>query len=385
MILNLMIVDDDETLLEGMSTAVDWAALGYTVVAAAKDGREALEMLEARPCDVMLTDIRMGRMDGLELVAEARARCPGLSVVMMSAYDDFSYAQQAMRLGVEDYLLKPINLEQLDQTMRKVHGKLSESRTRQERYDRLEARLVGIGRMDEEEYLLASSAQNAALVEHIARLTIAGSGAEAADFVDKLGEKAKQAGDGAFLAMVSAVNLLVARMEASDALSEGQIEALRSARGSAIAAQSLAEGIGILKHALLDVAGEIAAASGDIAGLMVRAKGYVEDHYREAGLRLRDAANYVGLSANYFSSMFAKYVGQGFAEYLIELRMREALILLGSTEKKNYEVAQLVGYDNPAYFSTAFKKYTGFSISDYRRSLKERSKVESEKINKSQD
>ena len=385
MILNLMIVDDDETLLEGMSTAVDWAALGFSVVAAAKDGREALELLEAHPADVMLTDIRMGRMDGLELTARARALCPGISVVMMSAYDDFSYAQQAMRLGVEDYLLKPINLEQLDRTMRELHDKLEKSRTRQERYDLIQARLEGIGRMDEAEYLLASSAQNAALVEHIARLTIMGSGAEAAEYIGKLRRRLEQAGDGAFLATVSAANLLVSRMEASDALSEDQVEAVRRARGEVIAAGSLEAGMAFMEEALMGIAGEIAMASGNTEGLMAKARGYVEEHYRDAGLRLRDVANFVGLSTNYFSSMFAKNMGQGFADYLIERRMREALILLGSTDKKNYEVAQLVGYDNPAYFSTAFKKYTGFSISDYRRSLKNRPKDGSEKINKLPD
>ena len=139
------------------------------------------------------------------------------------------------------------------------------------------------------------------------------------------------------------------------------------------------------QDALMGIAGEIAMASGNTEGLMAKARGYVEEHYREAGLRLRDVANHVGLSTNYFSSMFAKNMGQGFADYLIERRMREALILLGSTDKKNYEVAQLVGYDNPAYFSTAFKKYTGFSISDYRRSLKNRPKDGSEKINKLPD
>ena len=80
--------------------------------------------------------------------------------------------------------------------------------------------------------------------------------------------------------------------------------------------------------------------------------------------------------------MFAKYVGESFSDYLIHKRMREAQILLTSTELRNYEIAERVGYDNAAYFSVAFKRFTGMSVSAYRKKIQKDPKPKSDENNK---
>ncbi|MBO7709722.1 MAG: response regulator [Lachnospiraceae bacterium] len=377
---NLMIVDDDETLLEGMVTAVDWNKLGFQVIFAAKDGVEALEALEKMPCDVLMTDIRMGRMDGLELVKQVSEKFTDMSFVMMSAYDDFSYAQQAMRLGVEDYLLKPINLNQLDETMRRLHARLAKSRDEREKVERIQDRMKGFGQMDDQDYLRATSPQYASLVDHIVKLTLMGNWKDASAYADRLEKKLTGTGEGAFLAMLSSVNLLVSRAELEESLNDDQLSSLHNMQEQIIIADSCPAGMAILRKTLESLAREIGLSANDIPALMERAAAYVDAHYARSDLRLGEVAAYVGLSTNYFSSLFTRHMGTSFSEYLIARRMRQAQLLMSSTEKKTYEIARMVGYENPAYFSAAFRKYTGFSVSDYRRNIRSAPSDGSEKI-----
>lgn len=107
--LRAMLVDDERMALEGLKLLIDWRAEGFTVCAECTNAAEALERLEdARP-DLIVSDIRMPGMNGLELMEAARARGFDGQFVIVSGYDDFDYAKQAMRVGVAGYLLKPID------------------------------------------------------------------------------------------------------------------------------------------------------------------------------------------------------------------------------------------------------------------------------------
>ena len=379
---NLIIVDDDETLLEGMSTAVDWEKLGFTVCATATDGKEALSTIQSRPCDVLLTDIRMGRMDGLALVEALRAENRQISVVMMSAYEDFSYAQKAVRLGVEDYLLKPINLEQLYQVMQRVNDKLTAERSQAQKFQILNQRFNELGQKDSAEHQRASSTLNFALLEHVTKVTLLGNAEEAERYLDSLKRHLQEAGDNARVHAISAINSLSGQLDASGKLTDTQRKALSDARERAIASKSIEEAIESMDKCLKSIANEIALQTGDISGLMARAKVYVDKHYGNSELRIRDVASYVGLSTNYFSSMFAKYVGESFSDYLIRKRMQEAQLLLTNTELRNYEVAERVGYETAAYFSVAFKRFSGMSVSEYKKKLQNDPKPKSDENNK---
>lgn len=113
----IMIVDDEAIFRRGLRAMIAAAGDDWTIVADARDGYEALELLEKHRPDVVLTDIRMPRMDGLQLQKIARERFPELQVVVISGYEDFSYAQQSMRSGARDYLMKPVEREELLQVL----------------------------------------------------------------------------------------------------------------------------------------------------------------------------------------------------------------------------------------------------------------------------
>ena len=109
----IMLVDDEEEVRTSIIRKMDWEALGFHVVGDAENGEDALEKIHILDPDVIITDIHMPYMDGLQLAETVKEKYPGKEVVIFSGYNDFEYAKQAMKCGVTEYILKPVNSEEL--------------------------------------------------------------------------------------------------------------------------------------------------------------------------------------------------------------------------------------------------------------------------------
>jgi two-component system, response regulator YesN len=127
-VFDLIIVDDEPAILEGLERTYDWDRFGFRVVGTAKSGEQALSLVYELNPDVVMTDIQMRRMGGLELIERCQEYDPALEFVIVSAHDDFIYAQQACALGVFSYLLKPIDDEQIRSVMIDLHALCGRSR-----------------------------------------------------------------------------------------------------------------------------------------------------------------------------------------------------------------------------------------------------------------
>lgn len=122
----VMLVEDEELILQGVRNIIDWESLSAQVVHMAHNGREALEMWEREPADIVVTDVEMPVMNGLSLLKELRARDQRARFVILTGYDEFEYARKAIKLDVEDYILKPIDEEKLEQVVKRAVEKLDE-------------------------------------------------------------------------------------------------------------------------------------------------------------------------------------------------------------------------------------------------------------------
>lgn len=111
--IKVMIVDDEKTIREGVGKAIDWESHGMELCAAAASGAEALEIIEQNLPDIVLLDIVLNDIDGLEVLDLVGRKYPGIYVILISGYDDFEYAQRAIELNAYSYLLKPIDVAQL--------------------------------------------------------------------------------------------------------------------------------------------------------------------------------------------------------------------------------------------------------------------------------
>lgn len=123
---SIILVDDEEEVRKSIIKQIDWESAGFQVVGDVENGEDALEKIEVLEPDVVLTDIRMPYMDGLTLAEKIRQRYPSTKVVIFSGYDDFEYAQKAIKLNVTEYILKPVNVEELTSILKRIKSNLDE-------------------------------------------------------------------------------------------------------------------------------------------------------------------------------------------------------------------------------------------------------------------
>ncbi len=133
----VMLVDDEADAREAIAKCVDWEAIGFRVVAEAENGEDALDKSEQFAPDVVLTDIQMPFMDGLTFCRKLKELMPEVRIIIFSGYDDFEYAQEAIRLEAEEYILKPINAEELVRVFEKIKKRLDDDFDRRHNTDQL--------------------------------------------------------------------------------------------------------------------------------------------------------------------------------------------------------------------------------------------------------
>ncbi len=137
----LLVVDDEYNIRDGIVNAVPWDTCGVTVVGEACDGIEALEKVESLLPDIVITDISMEEMDGLEFADNLKQKYPRIKVIILSGYDEFEYAKRALQLKVFSYLLKPILPEELIKAVRGVIGEIEEEEQLSEKVHALESEI----------------------------------------------------------------------------------------------------------------------------------------------------------------------------------------------------------------------------------------------------
>lgn len=121
----IMLVDDEEEVRTSMIKTMKWEEAGFVVVGDAENGKDALEKIEIYEPDVILTDIKMPYMDGLELARQVKENYPSTRIVVFSGFDDFEYAKQAIKYNVTEYILKPVNGEELTAILIKIRDSLN--------------------------------------------------------------------------------------------------------------------------------------------------------------------------------------------------------------------------------------------------------------------
>ena len=134
--LKIFLAEDEVVIRETIKKMIPWEELGFELVGEAADGEMALPLILRQKPDLLITDIKMPFMDGLTLSKLAKKELPNLKIVILSGYDDFNYAKQAISIGVEDYLLKPITKKALIERLSEIRSRYEDEKTQKEYYEK---------------------------------------------------------------------------------------------------------------------------------------------------------------------------------------------------------------------------------------------------------
>ncbi|MDR0896564.1 MAG: response regulator [Oscillospiraceae bacterium] len=124
--IRVLVVDDEAVVRRGIVMGIDWAGIGCVVVGEAQNGEEGLQMAQALNPHLIITDIRMPRMSGIDMMNALRGMGSRAHVIVLTAYSDFAYARSALQFGADDYLLKPFGEKEMENAVRKIYPEARE-------------------------------------------------------------------------------------------------------------------------------------------------------------------------------------------------------------------------------------------------------------------
>ena len=261
--MKVLIADDEKDVRFLVSKYLQEINKDIVIAGYASNGEEALEFCRKYKPDIVISDIRMPYMTGLELLEHIKKIDENILCIFISAYTDFAYVQEAIKNGAGGYLLKPIQKEELAECVAKMYGLWKKKKREKGKIKLLETELSKLKK------------------EYLNQWT---------------GEKEEN----------QQRNLSIAR-----------------------------------------------------------AKQYIEENYQQ-NISLEEVAGNVFLNKNYLSELFHKEVGCSFSQYLTEVRIEKAKLLLRETHMKVKEIADMTGFDNPSYFIQVLKKTQGCTPNEYR-------------------
>ncbi|OXM83555.1 response regulator [Paenibacillus rigui] len=384
--MNILVVDDEKIIREGVRRTIHTSYPEVRIWTAASP-EEAIDTLRNEHIDIVFTDILMPGMTGLELMKLTRRRHPHVKWIVISAYSEFAYAQEAMRLGAKDYLLKPIGKEKLIKLIDSLASELQrESRLTMEnqvlrsnlKYLREAvfqrwASGLDIGRFDmvsemesHAEFYLVMVRLESETPIHLEHFIV--------DNV--LSELIEQKGRG-FVASFESHSLLgLVTLQEGTGLDCFLVE-LRSHLNQYLKIPFHLAASGLL-HDFQSIPNEVkklkqcgSAAPGNLyehrnESSIEVALQYIRTHYQEE-LSLEKVASIVYLNPAYFSQLFKQKTGQGFKDYIIQLRMERAKELLRDPYLKIADIAERVGYQDMRHFTQVFRKKLTVTPTEYRR------------------
>lgn len=345
---NVMIVDDEQSIKRSLKSIINFDSSRFQVVQEAEDGREALSLTEQFQPDVIITDVKMPVLDGIHLVKEIRSRNYQVEIVIISGYSNFDYAKQAMKFDVLDYLLKPLDEEEVLQTLQRIEQKLENKRFNVTKSTEITA-LFKTRCKQMTQYLWGLNDER--MLQDLAGIH---------------GELAQFQLDGNQLKEYYLQLLLLVQDELK-LLSSGRMEV-----DSIGLEQMMQEPFSFeqIKQMLLNMMENVRETRNWANHhLMSHAIEYIDMNFNNETLCLKDTAEIVGMSPTYFSKSFKDELGMNYTEYLAKLRMEKSVELLEDPYHKVYEVAYAVGYSNYAHFAKVFKKTYGLSPSEFRSKL----------------
>ncbi len=353
----VLIVDDDMAILYMLKRFKKWGECGFAVEGEACDGKEALQKLNEKEYDLIITDIKMPGVDGIEFLQELRSMKIDTVVIFLSTHSDFEYAKQGIRFGVFEYMTKPFEEDALFDILMRAHLYI-EQKNLQKSYTKetiqSEKNLIDYYPKNHENLILALILSADSQLENIAIETFI----EICTMHD---------GDITKIRVLSNSLLYNIRNRVDETFPwlnkiEGNTVYPSIQDNRSIESMQKEFYTNVLEMQKKVQKYELNNSD----SIIRRICEYVIDNI-ENEISLELISNQVHLSKDYVGKIFKQKVSCNFNDYVTRIKMEHAKYLLLSGDYKNYEVCEKLGYKKTDYFTSLFKSYTGFTPTEYRK------------------
>ncbi len=416
----VLIVDDEPFIQEGLKYIIDWGEYRFEIIGTASNGIEALEAMRNIKADLIITDIRMPEMDGLELIKEIKNKNIDAKFIVLSGYDDFKYLKESINLGIENYLLKPVNKDELQATLKRTADRI-ENYKLASRYISKDKRIIrdnilyrwvtgainstelkdraGLLELDllKNWFCVSiiecidktvkcnspsnSSVPNSRNLQSLAyeiikndmedknyglvfygsgeQIIVLFSGAEKTNDPDDINGILRSC----MTKMESDINCKVLIT-----VGKFEFEYINVYKSYESALKLNRQYSNIPSSSILDYNKTAMPHSAGIIKnpLVNRVLEYIDLNYNK-DISLKILALKLNTNANYLGGLFKEETGELFSDYLNNFRINKAKDFLVNTKIKISEISGKVGYTDPAYFFKLFKKSIGVSPKVYRQ------------------
>lgn len=354
----VLIIDDDKTVRYMLKRYKKWADYGFKVEEEASDGKEALTKLAAGEIDLVITDIKMPGMDGIELLSELKLRKMDVCSILLSTHSDFEYAKQGIRLGAFDYMTKPLDDDVLSEALERARSFLKEKNQKKIREEE-ERKLI-------EESLTLYYPKNRE--EQMAELILSGQ-VMALEEAKNLFEELTRLMDKDLFKTAKLVEIMMLNLNGAVTNAFPWLHKVEEA-----AFCSTLQTTDNLVRMKKEFAGYIWGLVKIIRkyelhqseSIIRKTCQYIMEHIEE-DITLERVALEVHVSKDYLGKQFKHATEINFNDYVTKIKMEYAKHLLGSGEYKNYEISEKLGYSTSDYFCRLFKNYTGYTPLQYRK------------------
>jgi two-component system, response regulator YesN len=398
----ILIADDEPKIRRGLCEAFEWENLNMKVVGAAKDGEEALQLARREKPDICLVDICMPIINGLELVEKLKEENPNVIIILITGYDEFSYAKEAVKLGVFDYVLKPVAEDELLKILEKAKNLLEERLEKEKRFDWADSQLKKnslilrdrfilswlYGDMPKDDITEQLRFYQMDFGEKIGVTLVKINGLNTASEILRTDKEKKLIFSEVYNVLEGILELLdlypffIVRDESEGLVSVSSLNDYKKWKRLASLIEDkvyfvLNQRVTVYQEAVEGRPEELHGAYervkknaiNDLSYLPIiqKTKLYIENNYADPELSLSKIALELGVSSGNLSKLFKQETDISYIDYLTQIRIREAMKLMDEPSARIYEVAEQVGYSSQHYFCAAFKREVGIAPSAYRK------------------